>query len=213
MFGVAGLRYRLLMNEASRWSIPARFVAWSLVWIVGHGLGGAVVGGALGRAGSFAFVSHESMALVLLGVSCVVLGFHQVGWIHLRTPHLARQVQRDWMTRLPWSAVALGYGVQLGCGIMTHVTVASTYAALAFAMLSGSASRGAVIMATFGVARSLAPVLAAPHIASPIDSLRFGVKADAYEPWVLRANVTLLLVVGALLCALYVGAPSIVQLR
>lgn len=198
MFGVTGLRFRLLADGGGGPSLP-RFFLWSLVWVFGHALGGVVLGAALGWFGSGLEPALQPGAIVLMACTCFGLGMHQFGWLRWPLPQWRRQVRRQWMQELPWNVVALGYGVQLGCGVGTYIPVATTYAALSFALLSGSPPAGAMTMGLFGVARSLAPVAVAPYIASPLRSLRFAAAVDRYEPWVFRVNGCLLLLAAAAL--------------
>jgi hypothetical protein len=198
MFGVTGLRFRTLSNWASRPWLRIRFAVWAGLWVTGHALGGFLIGGVLGWAGSTLSRSGEAVGAVL-ALGCVALAVRQSGWLRVPLPECRRQVQRGWMMRLPWSVVALGYGLQLGCGVATFITVSTTYAALAFTFLSGSAVRGGIIMGLFGLVRCFPPVVAAPYVASPLESLEFGARVDRYEPWILRANAILLWLTAAVL--------------
>jgi hypothetical protein len=62
-----------------------------------------------------------------------------------------------------WS---LGYGVELGVGVITIVTTSTVYATWAAASLSGSASAGAAIGAAFGFSRAL-PVFSVARVRRP----------------------------------------------
>jgi hypothetical protein len=172
---------------------------WALLWVVGHVAGGAVLGAALGWAGALLSAGGQAIALALLGAGCLAGGLHQLGVIRLPMPQVPRQVPRHWLGRLPWSVVALGYGVQLGCGAATRIKVATTYAAFGFALLSGSAAAGALLLGLFGLARSLLPVVLGPGMASPTRSLGFAVDFDAHEKWVGKLNGVALLLTAALL--------------
>lgn len=207
MFGVTGLRFRLLSNQASGWSARGRFCLWGVLWIAGHVLGGILIGGALGLAGSACPVSLRRAAMGGLALACVAWGLRQLGWFGFPMPQWRRQVQREWMMKHPWSLVALGYGIQLGCGVSTYIPVCTTYAAMAFALVSGSAAVGSQIMALFGLARCIVPLGAAPYVASPLRSLRFAANLDSYEPWVLRTNGVLLILTGGALLALHLPWP------
>jgi sulfite exporter TauE/SafE len=59
-----------------------------------------------------------------------------------------------------------GFGFQLGLGVVTVVTTATVYVALAFAALTGSVIGGAVVGATFGLVRAV-PLLAVGRAADP----------------------------------------------
>src|SRR5450755_2754967 len=60
----------------------------------------------------------------------------------------------------------LGYGSQLGLGVVTVVSSAATYVALFAAFLTAGAARGALIMGCYGAIRGLTP-LAAVHVRTP----------------------------------------------
>jgi hypothetical protein len=65
----------------------------------------------------------------------------------------------------------LGYGVELGVGVVTIVTTSTVYATWAAASLSGSLSAGAAIGATFGLSRAL-PVFSVARVRRPDQVLR-----------------------------------------
>lgn len=158
------------------------------VWAAGHVAGGALVGAGLGLLGSL--LKPESLAAgtyLLAGV--LLLGaLHQLQILRLPLPHLPRQVPRHWIGRLPWDVVALGYGLQLGCAVATRIRLATTYAVLVCAVLSGSAASGAFIMGAFGAARGILPVLAGPRMTSPEQTLALSASLDAYSEPIAKIN-------------------------
>ncbi len=204
MFGVSGLRAWQLQTAAGQsWSAGARlhYLLWTGFWVVGHLAGGAVVGALLGALGGMLGLPGAPLALIGLSLACLAWALRELGWLRLPMPSWPRQVNRFWMGRLPWNVVALGYGFQLGCGVMTRIKVATTYAVLACALLSGSVLWGAVILATFGLARALLPGLLGPWVASPMASLACSQAIDRQESHVRLLNGLVLLVAGLLLAA------------
>src|SRR5262245_50405091 len=132
MFGVSGLRSRQLQVQyqgtGKRHWPWLRYGVWALIWVAGHVAGGALLGAALGWLGSKVLPKPWPAGLVVLSVGSLVLALHQLQVLRLPLPQLHRQVSRLWLLQLPWNLVALGYGLQLGCGVATRIKVATTYA-------------------------------------------------------------------------------------
>jgi hypothetical protein len=203
MFGVSGLRYLLLARANGPPAPPrgagVRYGAWALAWVAGHVAGGAALGAALGWAGSGLSPGGRLAGLGMLGLGCLAGAMHQFGVVRLPLPQLPRQVPRGWMGRLPWDVVAVGYGLQLGCGVATRIKVATTYAVLGCCFLSGSAAAGGLVLGLFGAARAALPVAVGPRVADPAASLAFTLAFDAYEGAVRRLNGAALLAAAAAL--------------
>ena len=65
----------------------------------------------------------------------------------------------------------LGFGAQLGVGVLTIVTTSTVYATWAASVLSGGVVAGAAIGATFGLARAV-PVFSVAGVRRPEQVLR-----------------------------------------
>jgi hypothetical protein len=141
----------------------------------------------------------HSLALPLLGAACVAAALLQLRLVRLPLPHWPRQVPRTWLLRLPWDLLAWGYGLQLGCGVATRIKMATTHVVLGFALLSGSAAAGALILGCFGAARAVVPVMLGPGVASPTRSLGIALSFDDHEARVARWNGVVLLVTAVVL--------------
>lgn len=76
-------------------------------------------------------------------------------------PSWRRQVDVAWLTRYRGWVYGVGYGAQLGFGLVTIITSATTYAAVLLAALTGHVGAGLAIGATFGVLRALPSLLMA----------------------------------------------------
>lgn len=206
MFGVSGLRYRLLLPPGSAGGASRRaaigYGLWSLCWVTGHVAGGGLLGAALGWLGAGLSPGGRLVGVAVLSAGCLAGGLHQLGLIRLPMPQLHRQVPRTWTLRIPWGLVALGYGLQLGCGVATRIRVATTYVVLGCALLSGSAAAGALILGAFGAARSLLPVALGPRFACPRGALSFTLKFDTHEGRVGTLNGAALLAAAVLLAGL-----------
>lgn len=194
MFGVAGLRAERLTAAAGRRRAYRRYAAWALLWVMGHVAGGALLGAGLGWLGGLVPAGARPAGLLALATLSVAWGLHHLGVLRLPMPQIPRQVPRPWLFTVPWDLIALGYGLQLGCGFATRVVVATTYAVAGCALLSGSATAGAALLAVFGAARSVLPVLLGPRLDSSRKALGFAIAFDRHEALVTRLNgITLLL--------------------
>src|ERR1700737_2018054 len=109
----------------NRWAVTA--TAYASGSIIGAGpLGGAL--GALGRPA--AGLSHRS---VVLAVLCLCAATADAGVVAVPTVH--RQVNEDWLHRYRGWVYGIGFGFQLGLGVVTIVTTAAVYLWIAAAFL------------------------------------------------------------------------------
>ena len=76
-------------------------------------------------------------------------------------PSWRRQVDVRWLTRYRGWVYGVGFGAQLGFGLVTIITSTTTYAAVLLAALTGHLGAGLAIGATFGVVRALPSLLMA----------------------------------------------------
>ena len=121
-----------------RWGITVT------TYVIGSVLGGVAIAGALGGLGAAIGLGGLSVAVRLgLLAAAVLVGLAfdlRLGGLRLPTVH--RQVNEDWMVRYRSWVYGLGFGVQLGLGVVTIVTTSAIYAMLLAAALSGSAAAG-----------------------------------------------------------------------
>lgn len=130
-------------------------------FLLGAAGAGALLGLALGLAGSRAFgswLSEDARFAVLAAGSLAALGLDAGP---ARVPGPRRQVDERWRDQWRGWVYGLGYGAQLGVGVTTIVSSAATYLALAAALLSGSPGAGALIVGVFGALRGATPLLTA----------------------------------------------------
>ncbi|MDT7545820.1 MAG: hypothetical protein QOE99_1930 [Actinomycetota bacterium] len=130
--------------RGNRWAVTVT------AYVVASVLGGLTTGAAVGAIGSLADVPVLVAAAV-----CAVAAAADL--VH-RLPTIRRQVDEDWLTRYRGWVYGVGYGYQLGLGLVTIVTSAATYATVALCLLSGSPVVGAAIGTAFGLVRAL-PIL------------------------------------------------------
>ncbi|HEY0560156.1 MAG TPA: sulfite exporter TauE/SafE family protein [Frankiaceae bacterium] len=148
-------------GRSSRWSVTVA------AYLVGSAAGGTAVGlllGALGRALPLHRGAGAAAALAVLAAFAVVATAVEAGRLP-QLPTWHRQVDEDWLTRYRGWVYGVGFGAQLGAGLVTIVTSPLLYVALALELLSGSAPAGAALGLVFGVARAV-PVLAMRPVTS-----------------------------------------------
>jgi hypothetical protein len=129
-------------------------------FLIGSGVTGALVGALAGGAGRLLIPAsvgaHPRLAALALA-ALVALALDASGAV----PGPGRQVNERWLQEYRGWVYGLGYGAQLGAGVVTVVTSAATYVALLAALLSGGGGRGAVIVGLYGLVRGVTPLAAA----------------------------------------------------
>jgi hypothetical protein len=134
-----------------------RWATTVAVLIVASTVGGAMTGAVLGALGALV-----ALPVWLGAAGCAVALVLDL--VH-RAPSGRRQVDEDWLVRYrPW-VYAVGFGWQLGTGVVTIVTSAATYALLLLLVVVGL-PWAVVAGAVFGLVRAL-PLLAARSADSP----------------------------------------------
>jgi sulfite exporter TauE/SafE len=81
-------------------------------------------------------------------------------------------VDERWLTTYRRWVYAGGWGLQLGAGVVTVMPAAAVWLVFALALLSGSATAGAILGATFGLTRGLT-LLAPVGVVTPERLRRF----------------------------------------
>jgi hypothetical protein len=167
---------------------------WTAAWFSAGAVGGgAILGAVLGAAGAplvALLPAPAPVTLLVVGVVAGALLAAEVGGggSH-RLPSPARQVDEQWLRRYrPW-VYGAGFGFQLGIGIVTVISSSAFHAALAAALLSGSAGGGAIVLGAFGAVRaaSLAP---AALVRTPLHLVRVDGALRRLEGPVARASLT-----------------------
>jgi len=130
-------------------------------YLLGSTVSAVLFGGVLGRLGGLLPIGGGPTVLLVVALCGLGLAYdlHLGG---LRLPTVRRQVDKDWLDRYRGWVVGLGFGFQLGLGVVTIVTTAAVYLVFALAFLSGSALVGGVVAGTFGVVRGLVILAVAP---------------------------------------------------
>ena len=137
--------------RASRWWLTTTaYVVSSVVGGLALGLLAALLGGLLPaswRSSPAAYVAVAAALVVGLLLDLGVAG--------RRLPTWRRQVDQAWLGRYRGWVVGVGFGAQLGFGLVTIVTSATTYAVALLCALSGSPAVGLLVGGTFGLVRAL----------------------------------------------------------
>jgi len=143
--------------RASRWWVT------TTAYVLGSLVGGLALGGLSGLLGSVLPTTWRSspwalgLAAVLLLVG-LALDLRLGG---LALPSWRRQVDEQWLSRYRGWVYGVGFGAQLGFGLVTIITSSTTYAVVLLALLSGSPAAGLLIGGLFGLVRALPSVLMA----------------------------------------------------
>lgn len=136
------------------WLTTAAYVVSSLA-------GGVLVGALAGGLGSLVpsawRTSPWTLALAAaLMVAGIVVDSRSGGH---GVPSWRRQVDVRWLDEYRGWVMGLGFGAQLGFGLVTIITSTTTYAALLLAVLTGNVWAGLAIGGVFGLVRALPSVL------------------------------------------------------
>ena len=121
-------------GRGSRWWLTVT------AYLVGSTLGGVAFGGGLGLiASSFASRTPVAARLAVLAVAVPAGLLVDLGAFGLRLPTVRRQVDEGWRAGYRGWVWGLGFGLQLGAGVVTVVTTSTVYSAWLAAGLSDQA--------------------------------------------------------------------------
>lgn len=162
-------------GRRSRWSVTVT------AFLVGSAVGGALLGGAAGALGGalgLRSVSASARLLMLVGASLLGAAI-DLALGGSRLPGASRQVNEDWLGSYRGWVYGVGFGLQLGLGVVTVVSASAVYLAFLGAALTASPPAGALIGAGFGVMRA-APLFTAARVDAPARLLALG---DRLRHW------------------------------
>jgi MFS family permease len=174
-------------GRASRWSITAT------AYLLGSLLGGLAVGLLAGTFGSALPLHRPGVAVAGAGVVAVgalLALLVETGRLP-PPPTWRRQVDEDWLHRYRGWVYGLGYGTQLGFGLVTIVTSTSLYVVLLLAVLTGSPLLGAVVGGVFGLVRAL-PVLGLRRVHTTAQLTAAARRVEALAPTARRLTTATL---------------------
>ena len=153
-----------MLSSISPFGERARASRWWLTttaYVVSSTLGGLALGYLAASVGALVpdgwrwspagFVMAALLLLVGLALDLRLGGLSLPSW--------RRQVDEAWIGRYRGWVVGVGFGAQLGFGVVTIITSSTTYAVVVLAVLSGTPWAGALIGGAFGLVRALPLVL------------------------------------------------------
>jgi hypothetical protein len=160
-----------VLSSISPFGERARGTRWwetTTTYIIGSTLGGGLLGAVVGGLGGLLPDRLRGSApTLLLVVLVLVVGLAlDLGVRGMRLPTWHRQVEREWLGDYRAWALGLGFGLQLGVGLVTIVTSATTYAVVLLELLSGRWWSGLLVGTAFGLVRAL-PLLLMRRIDTP----------------------------------------------
>jgi len=185
-------------GKGNRWSVTAT------AYVLGSLVGGALLGLLGGALGSVVARRVDGRAaLVVLAVACVAAAV--VDLTGRRLPSWHRQVDEQWLQAYRGWVYGAGFGLQLGFGVITIITSASTHVVVLATVLAGSVPGGVAVGATFGLVRGLA-IVSVRSVDRPEQLSEFHRAMAARARAVQSLTVGGLLAGGALLAVAGVGA-------
>ena len=162
---------------------------------------GAVIASALGLPDHPAAVASVACVLAALGAAV------DAGVLGPVLPVVRRQVDDRWLSRYRSWAYAVGFGWQIGAGLLTYVMTSAVALLVALGVLTGSPTIGFVAVTCFGTMRGLA-VLLTTRARDPRNLRALHLKMDRAEEPVRWAAVS----VQAAAAAVFVAYLSPVAL-
>jgi hypothetical protein len=158
------------ITPLGEWGRRSKWAVTVAAFLIGSLAAGTALGALLGLVGSLLVTGGMHGRLLVFAVLAVgALALDLGPW---RVPGPNRQVNERWLDEFRGWVYGLGFGAQLGVGVTTIVSSATTYLALAAALLAGDPARGALIVGCYGFVRGLTP-LAAAGVRRPDQLLSF----------------------------------------
>jgi hypothetical protein len=185
-------------GRGNRWALTAT------AYVVASAAGGCLLGAVMGSIGvALRHVARPSSVAVWSSLAAVCLLAAIVELLpRLSFPTTRRQVNEDWLDRYRGWVYGVGFGFQLGMGVVTIVTSVAVFAMAAVAVLSGSTAGGIVIGTTYGIIRAL-PIMA---FAGVHDQASLQRRHRRLQAWAPRARVVAAGLLGAAALAALLAA-------
>src|SRR5919106_825713 len=190
----------------------ARWAKVIALHVVGATASAALLGAALGAAGAALGAPWGVLGAAMVVIVAGVYGLRELARLPVPIPELRRQVPEWWRSAFsPGTAGAL-YGVGLGVGFATHLRHGTLTAVAAASVAWGDPAIAAVVMGTFGLARSAA--VAAAWVAAgdrDVDALTEALERLALRPGARILNgvsLAAVAVFGALAATSSIALPN-----
>ncbi|MFM7068347.1 MAG: hypothetical protein ACKOYM_02700, partial [Actinomycetes bacterium] len=137
-------------SRGRRWSLTA---GW---FVLGASLGGATMG--LGAAvlawGVGLLQLSTNTVLAVAAVAAIVTAAMDSG-VGTEMPHHRRQVDEAWLDQFRSWVYGLGFGWQIGTGLMTYIMTGGVYLTMVLAALTGRPVAALAVCTLFGLTRGL----------------------------------------------------------
>jgi methylamine utilization protein MauE len=191
-------------GSRERWGISLALHA------IGATVAAAIVGSLLAGAGALLGAPWGVPGAWLVVAAAALYVARELG-APVPVPQLRRQVPDWWRTFFPPHLAAFLYGLGLGPGFLTYLGHGTVVVVAVAALASGRPLLGAAVLAPFGLARGLGPVLAF-GVRSPGDAAALVERLDrsaSKARWrVANALALSMVLVAALLEIRTIDAPS-----
>lgn len=138
-------------------------------YVAGSVLGGATRGLVLGTLGALVPTGLRPGPVAVAGLLATLLALAAIveaGWVRIRVPSPARQVNEDWLDRYRGWVIGFGFGYQLGLAAVVYITTASLWVVFIAEFLTFSPVGGMALGALFGLVRTV-PIFATRRVHSP----------------------------------------------
>jgi hypothetical protein len=167
-----------------------RFAVTAGAFLVGSVLGGASTGAVVALVSiPLDAVTSTTVATALVAVVAVAAAvFERTG---RSLPSVPRQVDENWLNEYRGWVYGVGFGFQLGAGVLTYITTAAVYVALTASVVAGHPLAALGIMTAFGVTRGLT-LLPARSIGSPERLVEFHQRLHRWSPAVRTTSTSVL---------------------
>ena len=191
-------------GSRERWGISLALHA------IGAAMAAAIVGSLLAGAGALLGAPWGVPGAVLVVAAAALYVARELG-APVPVPQLRRQVPDWWRTFFTPNLAAFLYGLGLGPGFLTYLGHGTVVAVSVAAFASGRPLLGAAVLAPFGLARGLGPVLSF-GVRSPSDAAalveRLDRSASKARRRVANALALSMVLVATLLEVRTIDAPS-----
>ena len=191
-------------GSRSRWGISLALHA------IGAAVAAATVGSLLAGAGALLGAPWGAPGVVLVVAAAALYVARELG-APVPVPQLRRQVPDWWRTFFPPHVAAFLYGLGLGPAFLTYLGHGTVVVVSVAAFASGRPLLGSAVLAPFGLARGLGPVLAF-GVRSPSDAAALVLRLDrsaSRARWrVANALALSMVLVATILEVRRIDAPS-----
>jgi hypothetical protein len=160
-------------GRRSSWTLTAS------MHVLGSLAGGAAVGALAGLLGWLVLSGVELHARLAALAAAIVAGI-ALELARARVPGPRRQVDERWLDSYRGWVYGLGYGAQLGTGLVTVVVSSAVYVVPAAALLSADPLAGTLIGGVAGALRGLT-VVAAVRVTTPARLVAFHARMRLFE--------------------------------